>query len=190
MPDFLLKKEHPTPTLRLDRTGSALFFVSLGLFLLILAAYGGLWLLNRAQHQTILTLREQIQSKEEDARPELINQILALDQRLSNIRAILGKHVFLSNIFRLIEKGVHQEVRFSNFNLSANSRKIDLTGEAASYAALARQIALFEQDPQIERVEFGGLTLSGENLLGFKLTLTFKQALLQIRPNQEPVTSN
>lgn len=182
MPDLLLKKERSTGTARTEQAGSVFFFISLGLFLFTLAAYGGIFLLNRAQQQTLATLREQIKSKEENLRPELISQILLLDQRLANIRTLLSKHLFLSNVFRLIEQDVHPQVRFSNFNASANSRKADMTGEAASYAALARQIALFEQDPQVERVEFGGLTLTGENLLGFKLTLTFKPALLQVRP--------
>mgnify|MGYP001602555926 FL=1 len=56
-----------------------------------------------------------------------------------------------------------------------------MTGEAASYRALAAQIGIFERDPQIEKTEFGGLSATSGGLVGFKLSLTVKPALLHLR---------
>lgn len=182
MPDLLLKKEPLSETLR--GTGSSLlFFAALGLFLVILASYGGLALLSRAQRNAEAIQEEQVKSKGEYARPELIRQILVLDERLNSMRILLTKHVFLSNTLRLVEASTHPQVRFTNFGVSAEGKRIELTGEAASYAVLTRQIGFFENDRNVERVEFGGLSLGGESgTLGFKLTVIFKPALLQIRP--------
>lgn len=182
MADLLLKKESPLAKIRLERGGSVFFYASLALFFLVLAGYGGLSLLNRSQNAAKDLLLEEVGAKRENLRPELLSQIFLLDRRLKNIRAVLSNHVFTSNALRFLESSAHPQVRFLSFTLSAAGRKIDLTGQAASYATLAKQIGILERDPGLERVEFGGLSTLDNNTVGFKLTLIFKQALLQIRP--------
>ncbi|QQG45673.1 MAG: hypothetical protein HYW89_02010 [Candidatus Sungiibacteriota bacterium] len=182
MADLLLKKESPEAKFRIERGSSFLFYLVLALFFLGLAVYGGLLLLNRGQERAREELTAQVRLKEEDLRPELLNQIFILDKRLKNLRTLLARHIFPSNTLRLVEADTHPQVRFLNFNLSTDSRKLEMSGETTSYAVLARQIALFERDPQVERVEFGGLSFGTNNLLGFKLTLIIKTSLLQLRP--------
>lgn len=155
--------------------------IGIASLLLVGAAAGGLVILNRGREAQKLELISQNKIKEESMRPELLASILSLDQRLKAARQALGSHTFVSNVFGLLEADTHPQVRFSNFSFAADSLKLEMSGEAASYRALARQIAFFEQDPQIDHVEFGGLSVTGEGLIGFKLSLTFKQTLLRLR---------
>ena len=53
-----------------------------------------------------------------------------------------------------------------------------MSGEATSYSTIARQIGVFERDQNIERVEFGGLSLGANNVAGFKVSLIFKRSFL------------
>lgn len=191
MPDLLLKKESAEQTFRNKEASALFFFAALGLFLLTLATYGGLILLNRQERNTQTALEDQIKSKGESVRPELIRQILALDERLGIARALISRHTFLSNTLRLVESNTHPQTRFTNFNVGGEGKRIELTGETASYAVLAKQIAFLEGDQNIERVEFGGLSLGGENgRLGFKLAIVFKPALLQIRPPDSAIDND
>jgi len=178
----LLKKESSLGETLGGEKGIMAFYASITIFVLVIAAYGGLLLLNGAQKRAREQIIEQVKVKEESIEPGLINQIFTLDKRLKNIQLLLGAHVFSSNIFRLLENNTHPQVRFLNFNLNTEIQKIDMVGETSSYSILASQIAILERDPQIERVEFGGLSLGGNNLLGFKLNLQFKPSLIQLRP--------
>lgn len=180
MADLFIKKE--TALAGLGQNRSLLFYGSLLIFFLVLASYGGLALLNPNQQKTKEGLIEEIKLKQENLRPELLNEIFILDERLKNIRALLSQHTFTSNVFKLIESDAHPLVRFTNFNLIAESRKFDTVGEAANYAVLAKQIGILERDPQVEKVEFGGLSFTPANLLSFKLTIIFKPGLMQLRP--------
>lgn len=182
MADLLTKKEPYISTLQLKRGGSFLFFVVLAVFFVMAASSGGLALLNKAQSAAQETLWEEVRGKEGSLRTELLAQIFLIEQRLRNLRLILAEHVFTSNVLRLLEQETLPQVRFLNFNFDAASRKLDMTGEAASYSILARQIGVLERNPNIERVEFGGLAIGGNNLAGFKLTLIFKKSLLLLRP--------
>lgn len=160
---------------------SLFFFVSIGALVVTVAAAGGLMVLNTAQESRYQEFIAQNKIKEENVRPELLQQVALLDKRLKGVGTLIGSHTFASNVFSVIEKNTHPQVRFQNFTFAADSLKLDMSGEAASYRALATQIGLFEREAQIERTEFGGLSTTGEGLVGFKLTLTFKPALLHLR---------
>ncbi|MBI2056080.1 MAG: hypothetical protein HYT37_01765 [Candidatus Sungbacteria bacterium] len=190
MPDLLARKEAvASKIVSIRQESSLLFFVALLLFLAASSAYGGLFLLTTAQASTRDELTVQIQEKENNLRPELIEQIYALENRLKNIGTLLNRHTFSSNAFRILEAATHPQVRFTNFGFNPESYKVEMSGETISYAVLARQVNILERDPQIERVEFGGLTLTGNNLLGFRVTIIFRSALLQIRPESVVATS-
>jgi hypothetical protein len=181
MPETLLKKESPLDKLKYQERWSPFFYIAFFVFVIVLAVWGGLAGLNYSLEKRRTDFSEQTQLKIQSLDQGLIDQIFTLERRINNIRALLNAHVFLSNVFRLLEGDTHPKVRFSNFSVSAATNKIDLSGETESYAVLARQIAIFEGNPQVENVEFGGLSFSG-NLLGFKMTIIFRPSLLQIRP--------
>lgn len=180
MADLLVKKE--APSIILGQGRSLLFYSSLLIFFLILASYGGLAILNPSQQKTKEKSIEEIKLKQENLRPELLNEIFLLDERLKNMRMLLSRHTFVSNVFRLIESDSHPLVHFINFSLITDSRKLEVTGETANYTTLSKQIGILERDPQIEKVEFGGLSFTAANLLGFKLTIILKPGVLQFRP--------
>lgn len=179
----LLSSHRPSALSRLSQTrGASLFFFSAaGALTMVLAAVGGIIALRRVQELRQDEFIAQNKIKEESVRPELLQQIGLLDARLKGARALLDEHLLASNVFGVIEKNTHPQVRFLNFTFSADSGKLDMSGEAASYRALSRQIALFEGDPQVERAEFGGLSTTGEGLVGFKISLSFKPSLLRLR---------
>ncbi len=157
--------------------------IGIGLFAAVLMTTIGLAVLNQSRAGAKAQFIEQNKIKEESLRPELLDQIASLETRLKNARALLANHPFASNVLRVLEQDTHPQVRFSNFSFGKDGLKADLSGEAASYRVLARQIGIFEQDPQIQKVDFGGLSTTGGGLVGFKLTLVFRPSLLQLRPD-------
>lgn len=174
MPDFLLKKDTEPVRIQIERSGSIFLYISFGIFILILMAYGGLIFLNKSQENTLNEFIKQVGIKEQNLRPEVIQQIFVLEQRLNNTKSLLVKHNFPLNIYKTLEKNTHPQVRFLTFNTEIPTNKIIMTGQTTSYATLAHQIGILERNPQINNVEFGGLSISQNDLLGFNLILTFK----------------
>ena len=182
MADLLTRRQPVISPVQLERGGSLLFYLGLAVFLVVAAGAGGLALLNRAQEDAINSLTEEVLDKDQGLRADLVNQIFLTDQRLRNLRLLLSEHAAPSNVFGLLERDTLSQVRFLNFNFDSTSRKLDMSGEATSYSSIAKQIGIFERDPNIERVEFGGLSLSGNNVAGFKVALIFKRSFLGFRP--------
>ncbi len=175
----ILKSPSPAARLNMSEGRSLFVYGALIIFFFMLAGYGGLLLLNRAQEGARDELQEEVRLKEENVRPELLNEITALEERLKNFRTLLDSHVVSTGPLALLERLTHPQVRFTNFNFTPGDRKLDLTGEAASYGVLARQIVFFEGEPLIERVEFGGLSLGQTNVINFKASLVLAPSMLQ-----------
>lgn len=147
--------------------------------MLVLAFYGGLFFLNRAQKEAQETLIANIEEKTSAIRPETLREIFLLEKRLTTIKTLITNHTVPSRIFDFLEERTHPHVRFINFTLTGNSRTVTVDGETVSYQALTQQIGILERDPQIEEVQFGGLSLGSTNVVLFQLTIIFKQPLIQ-----------
>lgn len=160
-------------------------YIGLLFFILAVAAYGGLLALNNSQAKAQSDLIEQIRLKEQDLQPKLLDQVYSMDKRLRNLSTALNDHRSSANIFPLIENDTHPLVRFSSYRYENKDNKVSLIGEAADFAVLAQQIAFFEGDPSIDKLEFGGVSLNdkgfGVKLVNFTVTLFFSSALTQAR---------
>ena len=183
MPDDLFSKRPVIDRARIvTQGGEWLFTASIVAFILVILAWGGLFLFKRTLETNAANWREQIGILEKELRPDLLNQLLALSGRLAAAREVLTNHNFSSNVFVLLEKSTHPQVFYSSFQYANETRSIALTAKAGSYRIVADQITIFERDPQIERVSFGGLSLDDKGHVGFRLTVVVKPSLLKIRP--------
>lgn len=184
MPDSLLKKEAGVK-LPIRAGSGPIFYAVLIIFFLVTGIYGGLYFLNQKQTEARDRIVEQVSGKEEELRPELIDQIFLLESQLRNLQVLISKHIFSSNILAFLEKNTAGRIKFSTFNLNADGRKLEMTGEAGSYADLTQQIGIFERDPQVEKVEFGGLTLGSNNYVNFSISITFKPVIFRANLNND-----
>jgi hypothetical protein len=169
--------------IRSRHSSSFLFYVSFLIFLLVLAAYGGLIFLNRAQQSAEQEILAQIDQKRQDLRPELVQQIFSVEQRFKSIQTLIQKHTFPSRAFTWLEQRAHPRVSFKSFNFESGSRKLVLAGGTDSLTSLNQQIAIFQQDPNLEKVDFGGLAFGKEGGgVTFNATVIFKNSFLQVAP--------
>ena len=170
-------------TIRASRSNGFLFYLSFLVFLLVLAAYGGLIFLNRAQQTAKTEILAQIDQKRQELRPELVQQIFSIEQRFKSMQSLIGQHSFPSRTFAWLEKHTYPRVSFTSFNFDAATRKITLAGAADSLLSLNQQIPIFQHDPDIEKVDFGGLAFGSQNGgITFSATIIVKPSFLQVAP--------
>lgn len=164
------------------RSGAWIFSAALALFIAALIISGGLWIYARSLAAAQNQWRDQIRTQEDELRPDLLAQLVDLSNSLDVARELLAKHVFVSNAFAFLQEAAHPKAQFTSFSFSLDSQKIDVSGLAQSYRAVAEQISALESNPQVEHVEFGGLSLADRGLVNFKLAIIVKPSLLTLRP--------
>lgn len=102
-----------------------------------------------------------------------IEEFVRLRDRLANGENLLSNHVMLSQFFDTLEGLTLQNVRFSNLRLSVagdHTARLQMTGTAKSFNALAAQSNAFAAEKRIKRAIFSNITLNDAKLVGFTLT--------------------
>lgn len=161
-----------------NKTGGFALFASLFLFIISIAAYAGLYYLNKTQENTQQQLIEQIETKENDLRLKQLDQVFSLKNKIELASSVIASHGFAANTFSFLEASTHPFVQFNSYSFLPEQQTIMLKGEAADYSVLARQIAFLEGDKQVSKVEFGGLVLKPQNRVEFNLTIHVTPTLL------------
>lgn len=185
MPDSpfpaIIPKERAPALGRVVRAGSTwVFSGALVLFIAALVLAGGLYFYGRALQTTRGRWVEQVKAQEAELRPELLSQLTQLGATFASVRDLLSSHSFPSNVLTLVQSLTHPSVQFTGFSYSRSARKIELAGLARSYQTVAQQVRAMEASPQIERVDFGGLSRNERGLVNFKLAVIFKASVLVI----------
>ncbi|MBU6414847.1 hypothetical protein KGQ34_01210 [Patescibacteria group bacterium] len=165
------------PTFR-TQGGDALFYVAITVFVAGILSYGGLFIYQKTLDRQLADLSAEVGKKSRSLTPDLIRPIVDLHDKIVSAKDLIDKHVMPLNVFALLSKNTLPNVSFGSFSYSADTRQIALSAQAASYAALADQIGLFESLPDFETVDFGGLSLDPNGLVSFKITIVFKPSLL------------
>lgn len=179
----LISRDRPSTHPRFVYQSSVLFFnLVLVLFIASLITFGGLFFYKSSLGATRQKWADDIKKEETKFNAKGgVGNLVDLSNALNAARQLIGSHVFSSNVFEFLQKVTHPRVRFSNFSFSREEKKINLTGEGASYRTVAEQISVLESNIQVEKVDFGGLSLGEKGLVNFKVTIFFKPSLLELR---------
>lgn len=180
MPDTLISKQRDVGLDVGGALASFIFILGVVAFIGSLFGAGGMYLYGRILTSRTEAKKAEVSKLEEELHPDLIDQIIALDKKLSSLATVLKEHVISSNTFKLLEENTLPQVRFTSYNLAVDPRKMDLNGEATSYTVLAQQVRFLESlQRSIERVDFGGLSINDAGIVTFKMGITFKSPLVR-----------
>jgi len=69
--------------------------------------------------------------------------VVKLDQQLTNLRLLLGKHSYWSKLFNFLESNTISDVYYQSLNVDKDG-KINLSVAAKDYQALAKQLAVWQ----------------------------------------------
>ncbi len=103
-----------------------------------------------------------------------------LEPRLIAFNDLLDKHQALSRVFEFFERNTLADVAYSNLTVD-QSGKASLTVTAASYAAVARQLAIFKEAPELATYDANAFAGSPDKGVNFQLSVQFKPAALSYK---------
>lgn len=115
-----------------------------------------------------------------------IEDFVRLSNRLKQSDTLLAKHVAFSNFFDALQKILPTSARFSMLHLSFDARgvpRVDGSGVAKNFNALAAASAAFAADGRIKDAIFSKLSVNKDNSVSFGLTATLDSKLTAFAPN-------
>jgi hypothetical protein len=155
------------------------------LFVLVLIAYGGLFAYGKILTGQIADLDASLAHSQEASNSAQIQQLLTSSNQIKSAKDLLMKHIAVSKVFNVLQTNVLPSVRFTNFDFTQNSDgtiKMDVTGEAQSYAVVAEQSALFRKIGYLQNQIFDSLDLTTKGTINIRYETNIDPALLVYAP--------
>lgn len=113
--------------------------------------------------------------------PELIERIIRLDTRIETSKKLLSEHLALSSFFDFLSTVTLQTVRFKDFSFSYLAKdkiKVEMSGQAESYASIALESDLLNSQKYLSGAVVGDMALEPSGLVSFKVEATVNPALI------------
>lgn len=114
-----------------------------------------------------------------------VESFVRLRNRLTSGATLLANHVAFSGFFALIETLIPTTVRFTSLHLmldDAKAVKIEGSGVAKSFNALAAASAAFAADGRIKEAIFSNIEVTKDNSVSFALSATLDPKLVAFSP--------
>lgn len=153
----------------------------IGLLVISLATYGGLFYYNKSLSNNLLELQLQTEEINKQRDTEFEKKVISLEATLRNLKTILKNHLYWSQIFSKFEELVIPQAGFSSLNVSLKDDgfvNLVLVGSTSGYTYLAKQMVSFSQYELVSDIEISGIRLGTEGGVEFGLNVNFLEDIL------------
>lgn len=177
MPDFQLMEsfgpeKKPSGWLgKFLRFSIVIFVIALVLYLLIHYVYIGV--LDRQSAD----LENKIKGLEKEIPTQDREGVVAFYSQLVNLRTLLEKHIYPSQIFERLELTTHPQVAFTSFSYDFNENRLQLDGYGQNLQAIAQQLLAFQRTSDFDSVTLSDLR-KGADKTTFSMEIFFKSSLV------------
>lgn len=156
--------------------GSPVAFANLiagTLLIVAIVAAGGVFFFQKYTEAAITAKQESLAKSREAFEPATIEELSRLDTRINSAKTLLKSHIAVSGLFDELEKLTLDSVRYDTFQYSVPAPGhivLSMTGEAASYNAVALQSDAFSKSSIITDPIFSNVTIGRNGAITFDFT--------------------
>jgi len=112
-------------------------------------------------------------------------EVILYKKKIGDFADLLENHEFSSHAFIFIEQHTLADVWFKNINMDEKNRKLQLAGETANMEALSRQVAVFEKNEYVEKIDLLNSSLTDSASINFNLSLILNQEIFSYMPESQ-----
>src|SRR6185312_15927295 len=157
---FIPKKSLDVSAPRGGGFGGLIFLIALLIFIASLVTAGGVFAYKQYLQGSLANKQNQLKLAEGAYDPGTIQDLIALDDRLTQAKILLGKHVSVSNLFNFISTQTLTSVSFNNFMYTLGgdgSATVTMQGTADSFSSVALQSDQLNANKLLKNVVFSGI---------------------------------
>jgi len=171
------------------RTGGVGLFllISILIFVLSIIAAGAAFAYTGLLNQRLAGQKASLDLQKGAFDPATIQDLLRLDSRLQQSRALLTKHVAPSAIFNFLAQNTLVNVQFTSFDYALNtdgSANLQLNGTADSFSTIALQSDALGKSSVLKDVIFSGINIGADNRVSFNVSAVVDPSLLSYAKEQ------
>ena len=169
----------PKPIEKIPSWQKKLFYFSIFLFITLLISYFILTSLEKKSENILSKLEEALSKGKTPEMSSLEKENLNEQKKIESISPLIEKHVFPSKVFEFFERNTLPQVFFSEINLNSLNSTASLSGECDSFLTLGQQLAIFEKEPLIEKVDLTQASITKTGEIEFSLDFSFNPKIFK-----------
>lgn len=146
----------------LEPKANMILVISIGILVVSLALWGGLWWYKNSIAQKATLVSGQIEQLQSQRDVEVENILIELDKTIKSLDEVLKNRIYPVNFFSVLEDLVLPEVFFSTFSSDIPEAAVDVHVIAKDYRVLAEQMIVFKESDRLENVEFNSINLEDQ----------------------------
>ena len=154
--------------------------IAIILLIVSLLLYGGLFLYQNKLNQDLDNIKKELAGLDRKRDPKMEKAIADLNKTLIALEELFKSHLYWSELFDKVEELTVPQVYFSEakFNILEENISTFFSGNALTYTALAQQIASFQGERFVKKIEVSAISLSTEGGIDFDLAIIFSKDIL------------
>jgi len=172
---------------------SIALLVSIIIFILTLAAAGGVYFYKNMLVGRITAMNESLATAKNSFDPNFIEDLASLNKRILSANQILSAHTVVLPIFALLENEALATIKFDTLSYTLNadgSGALSMSGQAKNFSAVALQSDIFNQEKYIKNPVFSDLNPDQSGNISFKFSASLDPNLISYKNNLASSTGN
>jgi hypothetical protein len=160
------------------------YLISIFIFLVSLVAAGAAFAYTQYLKSTLASKSHSLELAQGAYEPGSIRDLTRLNQRITNAKTLLARHISPSAVFDLLSAETLEQVQFKEFSYAfADTGKvsIQLRGVANSFSAVALQSDQFGANKSLSSVVFSDITVDVLGKVNFSVSATMDTNALLYR---------
>ncbi len=165
---------------------SVFFIIGLIIFILALAAAGGVFAYKKILIGRIADMNARLAEAKNSFEPSFIDTVNRLNKRIEAAKKLLVAHSVTSTVFDLLENDTLATVKFNSFayDLRDNGTgSLALAGEARNFSSVALQSDIFGQEKYIKNPVFSDLNPDQSGNIVFRFNASLDPNLTSYQKN-------
>lgn len=187
IPTSFVPKQPVRSDPRVTRTGSnTLLIIALGILGIALIASAGVFAYERYLVSVRDTKSAALEKAQQNIDASKVEEFIRTRDRFTAAKNLLNTHIAASNFFSVLEQITLQSVRFNSLSFTVTedrSAKIQMSGTARTFNALAAQSSAFAAEKRIKRAIFSNIRTNENRTVSFTLSADLDPKLLLIDPS-------
>jgi hypothetical protein len=163
------------------------------LLVLAIAGAGGVYFFQQYTQSSITSKQDSLARSREAFEPDTIKQLAKLDTRIETGKTLLSTHVAVSDLFDELEKLTLSSVRYTNFDYSVVAPGhvvLTMSGQAASYNAVALQSDAFSKSAVITDPIFSNVNVDKNGYITFDFTAVIDTSHMLYAPGNASASAS
>lgn len=142
--------------------------------------YGILYFDSMSTAKKIESLDQEIEKADEGIKKEIENnKLLLLESKANDVKFILSKHPYFTNLVDILQNSLDEEVYFSSLNISYNKNQkslfSDIKGIAKDYLPVSRQMAILRNSPYVKNIAIKQASSDKFGNVEFEMSLEWEE---------------